>query len=141
MWHGCRYWVLTQLPLSNGVDAIVPPSSGTGPVTVMVSSRVIPPSLNFLAGASIITLYVSVVLVIGRFLKMAYSDLAVKIPYEDMPQVQALQNLVLLIRLTRIADPPDYRLEERLFKLLISIYRSSAALVLWSSEIEAPKQN
>jgi hypothetical protein len=121
------------------VDGIV--GSGGGPVSVMVSTRVIPPSLNFLAGTSIITLYVSVVLVIGRFLKMAFSDLAVKIPYEDMPQVRALQNLVLLIRLTRISEPPDYVLEERLYKLLIAIYRSSEALVLWSSEIEAKKQD
>lgn len=107
----------------------------------MVSTRVIPPSLNFLAGQSIITLYVSVVLVIGRFLKMAFTDLAVKIPYEDMPQVKALQNLVMLVQLTRIAEPADYVLEERLYKLLVSIYRSSEALVMWSSVVEPKKRD
>jgi hypothetical protein len=48
-------------------------------------------------------------------------------------QITALKNLTLLIRLTRIAEPPDYALEEQLYHLLMDIYRSSSALVLWSS--------
>ena len=56
-----------------------------------------------------------------------------------MPQIKALQNLTLLIRLTRIAEPPDFALEEELFHLLLDIYRSSSALVLWSSMPQARK--
>ena len=92
----------------------------------------IPPSLSFLANYGIFGLYVSVVLVVGRFMRMTVSNMVSRIPYEDMPQVQTLQNLCALINMARCIDPPDLALEQQLYKMLIGVFRSTELLEAWS---------
>lgn len=136
-----KWWSLTQVPSSSlnwcpGLSAFVPgcdENRSEGPQLVSFSARVAPPELSFLASYGLVALYVTGVLAVGRFLRMAFNDVSHKIPYEDMPQVKTLQNLCYLIRLARARRPePDLELEERLFRLLVSIYRSTEAMGLWT---------
>ena len=60
---------------------------------VAFSDGVIPVEFAFLANYGIIGLYVSVVVVIGRFLRIMVDNISHRIIYEDMPQVSVLQHL------------------------------------------------
>jgi hypothetical protein len=65
---------------------------------ITFSSRVVPPSVSFITSYGIIGLYISVVLVIGRFLRMTVSNLSHQIIYENMPQVGCgLKKVVSLV--------------------------------------------
>ncbi len=97
-----------------------------------MSDRIVPPGLAFIASYGIIGLYVSVVLVISRFLRLSASNISHKIIYQDMPQVQTLANLCELVRLARSRVPPQLDLEESLYRLLIRLYRSPEALLTWT---------
>ncbi len=101
---------------------------------VSFSSRVVPPSVSFITSYGIIGLYISVVLVVGRFLRMAVSNMSQRIIYENMPQVQTLTNVCSLVYLARQLDPPHLALEEDLYHLLVEIYRSPEAIIAWTDE-------
>jgi hypothetical protein len=106
-------------------------SSGYGGVNIVtVSDMIIPSSLRFLTNYGIIGLYLSIVLVVGRFLRQQVSDLSIRIRYDDMPQVDALQNLCTTIGTARCLG--DFVLEQSLYNLLIEIYRSDASLKEWT---------
>ena len=136
---GRMWWSLEQLPSSALAwcpegDSCADPNLSDGPQLVTFSARVAPPELSFLASYGVVALYVTGVLAVGRFLRMAFNDISQKIPYHDMPQVRTLQTVCHLIRLARARRPdPDLLLEERLFRLLISIYRSTEAMGLWTA--------
>ena len=78
-------------------------------------------------------MYVSIVLVVGKFMRMLVTDLSTRIRVEDMPNVEALRNLCMAICTYRSLQPPDLVLEEELYHLLISIYRRADALFAWTS--------
>ena len=80
----------------------------------------------------VVGLYVSVVLVVGRFLRMIFANVSHKIPYEHMSQVDTLWNVCSIIYLARQQTPPKLILEEDLFRLLIEIYRSPEAIIRWT---------
>lgn len=63
---------------------------------------------------------------------MAVAHISHKIPYEHMPQVQTLMNVCSIIYLARQLDPPNLVLEEDLFSLLVEIYRSPEAIIVWT---------
>jgi hypothetical protein len=100
---------------------------------ISFSDQVIPPTYAFLTNYGIIGLYVSIVLVIGKFMRMFVTDLTTRIRYDSMPQVDTLRNLVTAISTSRSLDPPDLLLEEELYHLLISIYRRDDALFAWTA--------
>lgn len=100
---------------------------------VTFSDQVIQPTYTFLTNYGIVGLYVSIVLVVGKFMRMLVTDLSTRIRYEDMPQVDTLQNLCMAICTARSLQPPDLVLEEELYHLLISIYRKDDALFAWTS--------
>lgn len=50
----------------------------------------------------------------------------------EMPQVDTLRRLIIMIQLSRSSTIKDLGLEEELFSLLIQIYRSTEALELWT---------
>lgn len=77
------------------------------------------------------------VLVVGRFLRMAVDNASHRIIYEDMPYVQALLNLVGAIYLARERGELD--LEEDLFRLLVRLYRSPESLILWTEPALKPR--
>lgn len=55
-------------------------------------------------------------------------------------QVQTLTNVVSLVYLARQLTPQNLFLEEDLFHLLVEIYRSPEAIIVWTDEalLDAP---
>ncbi len=76
----------------------------------------------------------SVVLVVGKFIRMMFSRISHRIMFENLPQVDSLMRLCDTIYLTRQLGQLD--LEERLFAELVLVYRSPEGLMAWTSLME-----
>lgn len=73
---------------------------------------------------------VSVVFVVGRFLRLVVDKISQRIIYEDMPFVEALVNLCNAIYIAR--EHSDLDMEEELYNLLVRLYRSPESLIAWT---------
>ncbi|XP_013363415.1 PREDICTED: piezo-type mechanosensitive ion channel component 1 isoform X3 [Chinchilla lanigera] len=101
---------------------------------VIFSDKVSPPSLGFLAGYGIMGLYVSIVLVIGKFVRGFFSEISHSIMFEELPCVDRILKLcqdIFLVRETR-----ELELEEELYAKLIFLYRSPETMIKWTREKE-----
>ncbi|KAG3256695.1 piezo type mechanosensitive ion channel component 1, transcript variant X2 [Ictidomys tridecemlineatus] len=101
---------------------------------VIFSDKVSPPSLGFLAGYGIVGLYVSIVLVIGKFVRGFFSEASHSIMFEELPSVDRILKLcqdIFLVRETR-----ELELEEELYAKLIFLYRSPETMIKWTREKE-----
>uniref|UniRef100_A0A4W6C4S0 Piezo type mechanosensitive ion channel component 1 (Er blood group) n=1 Tax=Lates calcarifer TaxID=8187 RepID=A0A4W6C4S0_LATCA len=98
-----------------------PSSCGVLPM-VIFNDKVSPPSLGFLAGYGIMGLYVSVVLVIGKFVRGFFSEISHSIMFEELPCVDRILKLCTDIFLVR--ETGELELEEELYSKLIFLYRS-----------------
>ncbi|XP_006888832.1 PREDICTED: piezo-type mechanosensitive ion channel component 1 [Elephantulus edwardii] len=99
---------------------------------VIFSDKVSPPSLGFLAGYGIMGLYVSIVLVIGKFVRGFFSEISHSIMFEELPCVDRILKLcqdIFLVRETR-----ELALEEELYAKLIFLYRSPETMIKWTRE-------
>ncbi|XP_023980639.1 piezo-type mechanosensitive ion channel component 1 isoform X2 [Physeter macrocephalus] len=99
---------------------------------VIFSDKVSPPSLGFLAGYGIMGLYVSIVLVIGKFVRGFFSEISHSIMFEELPCVDRILKLcqdIFLVRETR-----ELELEEELYAKLIFLYRSPETMIKWTRE-------
>ncbi|XP_032467901.1 piezo-type mechanosensitive ion channel component 1 isoform X2 [Phocoena sinus] len=99
---------------------------------VIFSDKVSPPSLGFLAGYGIMGLYVSIVLVIGKFVRGFFSEISHSIMFEELPCVDRILKLcqdIFLVRETR-----ELELEEELYAKLIFLYRSPETLIAWTRD-------
>ncbi len=83
----------------------------------------------------IIGLYVSLVLVIGQFVRVAFLGSMSRIMFDELPHVDRIFKLCLSIYLVR--ESREWELEEELFSKLIFLYRSPETLILWTK----PKQS
>ncbi|XP_035273353.1 piezo-type mechanosensitive ion channel component 1 isoform X2 [Anguilla anguilla] len=97
---------------------------------VIFSDKVSPPSLGFLAGYGIMGLYVSVVLVIGKFVRGFFSEVSHSIMFEELPCVDRILKLCTDIFLVR--ETGELELEEELFSKLIFLYRSPETMIKWT---------
>lgn len=75
----------------------------------------------------VIGLYVSLVLVIGRFVRMWIQGLSFKIMFVELPNPDVLLKLCLDIYMVR--ESGELMLEEELFAQLIFLYRSPETLI------------
>uniref|UniRef100_A0A3Q1G076 Piezo non-specific cation channel R-Ras-binding domain-containing protein n=1 Tax=Acanthochromis polyacanthus TaxID=80966 RepID=A0A3Q1G076_9TELE len=96
------------------------------------SDQVSPPSLGFLAGYSIMGLYASVVLVIGKFVREFFSGISHTIMFEELPNVDRILKLCTDIFLVRETGELD--LEEDMYSKLIFLYRSPETMIKWTRE-------
>ncbi|XP_060762172.1 piezo-type mechanosensitive ion channel component 2 isoform X2 [Neoarius graeffei] len=96
------------------------------------SDQVSPPSLGFLAGYGIMGLYMSVVLVIGKFVRGFFSGISCTIMFEELPNVDRILKLCTDIFLVRETGELD--LEEDLYSKLIFLYRSPETMIKWTRE-------
>eukprot|EP00730_Choanoeca_flexa_P018701 TRINITY_DN9110_c0_g1_i1.p1 TRINITY_DN9110_c0_g1~~TRINITY_DN9110_c0_g1_i1.p1 ORF type:complete len:901 (+),score=178.58 TRINITY_DN9110_c0_g1_i1:368-2704(+) len=103
---------------------------GEWPELITFNDRVIPDTFSFVSSYGVVGLYVSVVLVIGKFLRLTVDQVSHRIIFEDMPQVVTLENLCKAIYIAR--EHGDLHTEEELFDLLLQLYRSPEALRLWT---------
>ncbi|XP_041455408.1 piezo-type mechanosensitive ion channel component 1-like isoform X4 [Lytechinus variegatus] len=91
------------------------------------NERVASELLAPLSSYGIIGLYVSLVLVIGRFLRMYFSGISYQIMFNELPNVDRILKLCLDIYLVRESD--EMELEEDLTAKLIFLYRSPETLI------------
>lgn len=136
--NGKKDWITVLLELSNSTNSEwwqLTEENSDHVVIIAFFDKVFPSTLSFLAGYGIIGLYISLVLVVGRFVRMFVSGLAVKIMFEELPNVDNVLQLLLDIYLVR--ESKEFALEEDLFARLIFLYRSPATLIKWTK----PKQD
>ncbi|XP_075902137.1 piezo-type mechanosensitive ion channel component 1 isoform X2 [Nelusetta ayraudi] len=107
-------------------------SRGVLPMVVF-NDKVSPPSLGFLAGYGIMGLYVSVVLVIGKFVRGFFSEISHSIMFEELPCVDRILKLCTDIFLVR--ETAELELEEELYSKLIFLYRSPETMIKWTRDI------
>ena len=72
----------------------------------------------------------SLVLVIGGFVRTFISGQIVKIMYEELPDVDHILRLCLNLYLAR--ECGEWRLEEDLFAKLLFVFRSPETLIKWT---------
>nr|XP_060627625.1 piezo-type mechanosensitive ion channel component 2-like [Anolis sagrei ordinatus] len=91
-----------------------------------------PSSLGFLAAHGIVGLYMSVVLVVGKFIREFFNGISRSIMFEELPNVDRILKLCTDIFLAREAG--ELELEEQLFAKLIFLYRSPETMIKWTRE-------
>lgn len=102
--------------------------SEEGPQVVSLSTMVPTDSLTRKVMATgIIGLYITVVLSVGRFLRMSLSRLVPKIRYEDLPNVEFIISLCEDLFIARQFD--NLLLEEELYWELIELYRDPSLIL------------
>ncbi|KAM4833463.1 LOW QUALITY PROTEIN: piezo-type mechanosensitive ion channel component 1 [Thomomys bottae] len=101
---------------------------------VIFSDKASPPSLGFLAGYGIVGLYVSIVLVIGKFVRGFFGEISHSIMFEELPCVDRILKLCQDIFLVR--ETGELELEEELYAKLIFLYRSPETMIKWTREKE-----
>ncbi|XP_041125215.1 piezo-type mechanosensitive ion channel component 1-like isoform X1 [Polyodon spathula] len=99
---------------------------------VIFSDKVSPPSLGFLAGYGIMGLYLSVVLVIGKFVRGFFSEISHSIMFEELPCVDRILKLCTDIFLVR--ETGELELEEEMYSKLIFLYRSPETMIKWTCD-------
>ena len=75
-------------------------------------------------------LYLSFILVVGRFLRMSSTGLIQNILYTHLPCVDRLMKLCKELYLVREAK--EFRLEEELYAKLTFLFRSPEMLIKWT---------
>ncbi|KAJ7398927.1 Piezo-type mechanosensitive ion channel component 1 [Pitangus sulphuratus] len=109
-----------------------PPEDGNVLPMIIFNDKVSPPSLGFLAGYGIMGLYVSIVLVIGKFVRGFFSEISHSIMFEELPCVDRILKLCQDIFLVR--ETGELELEEELYAKLIFLYRSPETMIKWTRE-------
>ncbi|XP_065421309.1 piezo-type mechanosensitive ion channel component 2-like [Chrysemys picta bellii] len=99
---------------------------------IIYNDKVSPSSLGFLAGYGIVGLYMSVVLVIGKFIREFFNGISRSIMFEELPNVDRILKLCTDIFLVR--EIGELELEEQLFAKLIFLYRSPETMIMWTRE-------
>ncbi|XP_071423247.1 piezo-type mechanosensitive ion channel component 1 isoform X3 [Pithys albifrons albifrons] len=119
-----EWWVLRLKDASPEEGNILP--------MVIFNDKVSPPSLGFLAGYGVMGLYVSIVLVIGKFVRGFFSEISHSIMFEELPCVDRILKLCQDIFLVR--ETGELELEEELYAKLIFLYRSPETMIKWTRE-------
>ncbi|KAM4894472.1 piezo-type mechanosensitive ion channel component 1 isoform 3-T3 [Sylvia borin] len=122
--HFVEWWVLRVKDASPQEGNILP--------MIIFNDKVSPPSLGFLAGYGIMGLYVSIVLVIGKFVRGFFSEISHSIMFEELPCVDRILKLCQDIFLVR--ETGELELEEELYAKLIFLYRSPETMIKWTRE-------
>ncbi|XP_036842837.1 piezo-type mechanosensitive ion channel component 2 [Oncorhynchus mykiss] len=94
---------------------------------VVFNDKVSPPSLDALAGQGIVGLYMSVVLVVGKFVREFFNGISRSIMFEELPCVDRVLKLCTDIFVVR--ETGEMELEETLFEKLIFLYRSPETMI------------
>ncbi|XP_063154930.1 piezo-type mechanosensitive ion channel component 2-like [Candoia aspera] len=99
---------------------------------IICNDKVNPSSLGFFTAYGIAGLYMSFVLVIGKFIREFFNGLSRSIMFEELPNVDRILKLCREIFLAREAG--ELELEEQLFAKLIFLYRSPETMIKWTRE-------
>ncbi|TTL25878.1 Piezo-type mechanosensitive ion channel component 2 [Bagarius yarrelli] len=99
---------------------------------IIFNDKVSPSSLGFLAGYGIVGLYMSVVLVIGKFVREFFNGISRSIMFEELPNVDRVLKLCTDIFVVR--ETGEMELEEQMFEKLIFLYRSPETMIKMTRE-------
>ncbi|XP_064862117.1 piezo-type mechanosensitive ion channel component 2-like [Oncorhynchus nerka] len=99
---------------------------------VVFNDKVSPSSLGALAGQGIVGLYMSVVLVVGKFVREFFNGISRSIMFEELPCVDRVLKLCTDIFVVR--ETGEMELEETLFEKLIFLYRSPETMIKMTRE-------
>ncbi|KAM6458388.1 piezo-type mechanosensitive ion channel component 2-like [Liasis olivaceus] len=99
---------------------------------IICNDKVNPSSLGFVTAYGIAGLYMSFVLVIGKFIREFFNGISRSIMFEELPNVDRILQLCTEIFLAREAGESE--LEEQLFAKLIFLYRSPETMIKWTRE-------
>ncbi|KNC52181.1 uncharacterized protein AMSG_01007 [Thecamonas trahens ATCC 50062] len=125
-----EWWQFQQLVSPDSI--FVDPNDGTDyRVQFVAKSDLIAAGLfgSFVSGG-VLSLYLGLVLTIGKFLRVYVESSSARIVYEELkPNVEAILRLVKDLMLSRQSNPPDLVLEAELYKELVQLYRSPEALI------------
>lgn len=95
---------------------------------ITVSNVILSSVLSVGLSGGIIAVYVTIVLTVGRLVRLAFADLMQRVMYEDMQGVDPLLMFIDGIYIARLRK--DLRKEEELFRQLLYIYRSPRLLMM-----------
>ncbi|XP_074868260.1 piezo-type mechanosensitive ion channel component 2-like [Carettochelys insculpta] len=125
--HITEWWVIQEwIPTCSGNTC------SKNMELIVCNDKVSPSSLGFLAGYGIVGLYMSVVLVIGKFIREFFNGISRSIMFEELPNVDRILKLCTDIFLVR--EIGELELEEQLFAKLIFLYRSPETMIKWTRE-------
>ncbi|XP_070604891.1 piezo-type mechanosensitive ion channel component 2-like [Erythrolamprus reginae] len=99
---------------------------------IICNDKVSPSGLGFVTAYGVAGLYMSFVLVIGKFIREYFNGLSRSIMFEELPNVDRILKLCTEIFLAREAG--ELELEEQLFAKLIFLYRSPETMIKWTRE-------
>ncbi|XP_071386230.1 piezo-type mechanosensitive ion channel component 1, partial [Centroberyx affinis] len=123
-----QWWVVEECP----PGPALPDRSCHSIEMVVFNDKVSPSSLGFLAGHGIVGLYMSVVLVIGKFVREFFNGISRSIMFEELPCVDRVLKLCTDIFVVR--ETGEMELEETLFEKLIFLYRSPETMIKMTRE-------
>ncbi|KAK8725946.1 hypothetical protein OTU49_010567 [Cherax quadricarinatus] len=105
------------------------------------SDKAFPKGLSFISGGGIVGMYTTLVLVAGKMLRGYFAGSAMKIMFDDLPNVDRILQLCLDIYLVR--ESSELELEEDLFAKLVFLFRSPETLIKWTRppEEETPEED
>uniref|UniRef100_A0A3B3RY23 Piezo non-specific cation channel R-Ras-binding domain-containing protein n=1 Tax=Paramormyrops kingsleyae TaxID=1676925 RepID=A0A3B3RY23_9TELE len=124
-WPNCTWLFISNQPQTSCSNIEI----------VIFNDKVSPPSLGFLAGYGIVGLYMSVVLVIGKFVREFFNGISRSIMFEELPCVDRVLKLCTDIFVVR--ETGEMELEEQLFSKLIFLYRSPETMIKMTREKKA----
>jgi hypothetical protein len=105
-------------------------STQTGVVLNVVSDKVAPSFLVNSFGYSVIALYLTVVLAVGRIIRTAFGSPVERIIYEELPDCTELLELCDGVKTAQYARYPNHLVDERhLFRILLRLLRSPEMLI------------
>ncbi|KAI7808253.1 putative piezo-type mechanosensitive ion channel component 2 [Triplophysa rosa] len=119
---GQQWWVVKECSLSTCHSIEL----------VLFNDKVSPSSVGFLAGYGIVGMYMSVVLVIGKFVREFFTGISRSIMYEELPCVDRVLKLCNDIFIVR--ETGEMEMEEQLFDKLIFLYRSPETMIKMTRE-------
>lgn len=106
-------------------------STDTGPIFNTISDKVAPSFLTAsLGGYSVLAVYVTVVLAVGRLVRSGFGSPTHRIIYEEMPDCTELLELCEGVRTAQNARYPGHLVDEmHLYRILIRLMRSPEILI------------
>ncbi|ESO01036.1 hypothetical protein HELRODRAFT_192356 [Helobdella robusta] len=105
-------------------------NSGRGSLIVAFSERIPKGVLTYVNNFGVIGLYVSVILVIGKFVRMQSVGNIQNIMFTSLPYIERIYGLCTDIYLVRQAR--EFAFEELLFAKLNFLHRSSETMIAWT---------
>eukprot|EP00116_Pleurobrachia_bachei_P003463 sb/3463725/ len=94
------------------------------------SERIVSSQYQLIASYGVIGLYISVVLVLFKFIRLVITDSSTRIIFQEMPCPDLIMSLVSSTEMVR--SQREFVLEQVLYRKLLLLYRSPETLIVWT---------